>query len=42
MFDQLTRLSAMERLELYLDFIKNRKKYSPEEQLALEEFFEGG
>jgi hypothetical protein len=42
MIDQLTRLSAIERLELYLDFIKNRKKYSPEEQCRIEEYFEDG
>jgi hypothetical protein len=42
MIDQLTRLSAMERLELYLDFLKNRKSYSPEECCRIEKYFEDG
>ncbi len=40
MTEQLTRLGAKERLTLYVDFDKNRTKYSPEERMALDLFFE--
>jgi len=42
MLEQLTRLSNIECLELYLEFIKNKQNYSPQDRLALEQFFEDG
>lgn len=38
----MTRLDGIDRLELYLDYLKNKKKYTPEEREALEEYFEDG
>ena len=40
MFDQLQKLSAVERLRLYLAYLKTKDSYSPEDQASLEELFE--
>ncbi len=40
MLDQLKKLSAMELLDHYVHYLKNREKYSPEDQEEIDRFFE--
>lgn len=42
MTTQLETLTDIERLQLYLDYLENRKKYSPEDRKELDKFFEDG
>jgi len=40
MFNQLEKVSAVERLKMYVDYLKNKKQYSEEERKILESYFE--
>lgn len=40
MFDYLERLSALERIEYFVHYFKNRDQYSPEEREKLDRYFE--
>lgn len=40
MYDYLERLSTLERLEHYVDYLKNRTSYTPEDREILDRFFE--
>jgi len=40
MFKQLQKLSAIERLENYLNYLKNRKSYSSIDRKKLDRYFE--
>jgi len=42
MLDYLKRLTAIERLEYYVNYLKNRDHYSPEDQKKLDRYFEDG
>lgn len=39
MLDSLTKSTPLQRLQLYVDFLKNKKTYSDEEIKVLEEAF---
>jgi len=38
--DYLKTLTAVERLKLYVDYLKNKKYYSVEERKIIERYFE--
>ncbi|TQI71775.1 hypothetical protein JM79_2723 [Gramella sp. Hel_I_59] len=40
MFDYLEKLSKLERLEYYVNYLKNRDHYSPGDQEKLDRYFE--
>lgn len=42
MIDLLKNIEEIERLELYVNFIKNKKQYSEQERKKLESYFEDG
>jgi len=40
MIEQLEKLSAVERLSLYVKYLKNRKYYPPDQRREMDQIFE--